>query len=132
MRALIVDDDAVNTRLLQEILSPYADCLTAGDGRAGVRAFCAALDAGKPVDLVFMDIMMPGMDGHQALEQIRDIEARRGLAKDRAVKAIMVSSLDDHKHKARAFFHGQAMSFLRKPFSVEDVLVELRKFDLIE
>ena len=41
-------------------------------------------------------------------------------------------SLDDAKTVYRAFFQGQAMSFLAKPFTCDTVLDELRKFDLID
>lgn len=132
LRALIVDDDPINTRFLVEILAPYAACDTAGDGRAGLEAFRRALGAGKPYDLILLDVMMPGMDGHQALEVMRHIEHTQGVASSDAVKVIMISALDDARTMYRAFFQGQALSFLSKPFSGDTILQELRKFDLID
>ena len=131
LRALIVDDDPVNTCFLREILSPYASCDTAVDGRQGLDAFGRALESGKPYDLIFLDVMMPGMDGHQALEGMRHLEHQRGVASSDAAKVIMVSALDDTRTVYRAFFQGQALSFLAKPFTCDTVLDELRKFDII-
>jgi len=132
LKALIVDDDAINARFLEEALAPYAACRRAEHGEEGVHAFEKALDAGDPFDLVFMDIMMPGMDGHQALETIRDIERKRSIPEELSVKVIMISAFDDMKHVSRAFFQGHALAFLNKPFGVQTLLDELRKFHFID
>ncbi|MFU2209659.1 response regulator [Solidesulfovibrio sp. C21] len=132
LRTLIVDDDPVNTCFLREILSPYAACDTAGNGMEGLSAFGRALSAGAPYDLIFVDVLMPGMDGHQALEGMRHLEHQQGVSSSDAAKVIMISAQDDAKTVYRAFFQGQAMSFLAKPFTCDTVLDELRKFDLID
>jgi two-component system, chemotaxis family, chemotaxis protein CheY len=132
LKALIVDDDAVNARFLEEALTPYAVCQRAEHGMEGVRAFEATLALNEPFDLIFMDIMMPGMDGHQALETIRDIERKRSIPDDQSVKVIMISAFDDMKHVSRAFFQGHALAFLNKPFDVQTLLDELRKFHFID
>jgi two-component system chemotaxis response regulator CheY len=132
LRALIVDDDPVNTRFLVEILTPYAICDTASNGHAGLEAFRRALTVGPAYDLILLDVMMPGMDGHRALEGMRHLEHVQGVPSSDAAKVIMISALDDARTMYRAFFQGQAMSFLSKPFSSETVLQELRKFDLID
>lgn len=131
LRALLVDDDPVSTRFLAEILSPYAACDMAGNGREGLAAFSQALLAGHPYDVIFLDIMMPGMDGHQALEGMRHLERQQGVGIGDAARVIMISASDDSRNVYRAFFQGQAMSFLAKPFSGDTVLDELRKFDII-
>ena len=131
LRALIVDDDPVNTRFLSEILAPHATCDVAENGRRGLEAFGRALTDGTPYDIIFLDVMMPGMDGHQALERMRHLEQSQGVPPSQSAKVIMVSALDDSRTLYRAFFQGHALSFLGKPFSGETVLSELRKFDLI-
>lgn len=131
LRALIVDDDPVTKRFLAEILAPYAACDLAANGREGLDAFAAALAAGTPYDVLFIDVMMPAMDGHQALEAMRHLEHEHRVGSENAAKAFMVSAADDAKNVYRAFFQGQALSFLAKPFTGDAVLGELRKFDII-
>lgn len=132
LRALIVDDDPINALFLSEILAPYAVSDVAPDGQAGLAAFKDALAAQTPYDIIFMDVMMPGMDGHQALEGMRHVEHTQGVPASQAAKVIMVSALNDTRTLYRAFFQGHALSFLAKPFTGETVLDELRKFDLID
>lgn len=131
LRALIVDDDPVSKRFLAEILAPFAACDLADNGRQGLDAFGRALDEHRPYDVILLDVMMPGMDGLQALEGMRHLERQQGVGPEEAAKVIMVSASDDSRNVYRAFFQGQAMSFLSKPFTGDSVLDELRKFDII-
>ncbi|MEU2159806.1 HAMP domain-containing protein [Streptomyces chengbuensis] len=67
---LIVDDDVRNVYALTEILEAEgAHVLTAADGRSGIEL----LTAHREVDLIVMDVMMSGMDGHTATAAIRDM-----------------------------------------------------------
>ena len=132
LRALIIDDDPVTKRFLAEILSPFAACELAANGREGLDAFARALGAGRPYDVIFIDVMMPAMDGHQALEAMRHLEHEQHVGPADAAKVIMVSAVDDSRNVYRAFFQGQALSFLPKPFTSDAVLAELRKFDIID
>ena len=63
MRILIVEDDFICRRLVHDILAPYGDCDVAMNGKEGMKAFKMALNAGKPYNLICLDIMMPEMDG---------------------------------------------------------------------
>jgi two-component system chemotaxis response regulator CheY len=132
MRALIVEDDPVSRKLLEFILTPYAQCETVADGAAAVKAYQTALKNRKPFHLVCMDILLPGMDGHQALEQIRQIEAKRGLAPQKCAKAVMVSAHNEMKNVTRSFFQGQALTFISKPYTEDEIVGELKKFGLIK
>lgn len=67
IRLLVVDDNEVNRHLTRAVLEPFGVLVTeAADGQAGVNL---ALDA--PVDLILMDIRMPGLSGPEALSAIR-------------------------------------------------------------
>ena len=72
-RVLVVDDQPPNVRLLEAILAPRGyDVRTASSGEEAL----AALD-GEDVDLVLLDIVMPGMDGYEVCRVIRERPARR-------------------------------------------------------
>lgn len=126
VKVLIVDDDPANRMVLQDFMREKASIIdTTSNGVEGVQAFCTAYDAREPYNLVLMDIMMPVMDGHQALQEIRKIEMERGVEPGNEVKVIMVSCLDDNKNVCQAFFKGMATCYLTKPLSKEGLYTAL-------
>lgn len=131
MNVLIVEDDATSRELLMEFLAPYGSCDIAVDGREAVDAFKAALKS-KPYDLICMDIMMPNMDGQQALKNIREIESKEGIGKDHEVKVIMTTALCDPKSITEAFHDGRATSYIIKPVTWDRLYEKLSKYDLVK
>jgi two-component system chemotaxis response regulator CheY len=130
MRFLIVDDDESIILFLRTFLSAYAECLTAGDGLEAMAAYEAALEEEKPFTAVFMDSLMPGMDGNEVVQALRRME---DAAKPRQrFKLIMISVLTDTKNVSESFFHGRADAYLPKPLRREVLLSELAKLGLID
>ena len=130
MRFLIVDDDFDSRRLMQKILYPFGYCDVAVDGEEAVEAFRSSLKNEEPYDLVCLDIIMPNMDGQQALREIREIESEMGVPEDKRVKAVMISALDDTKELHDTFFLGEATSYLVKPIRKKTLLNEIRTLGL--
>lgn len=131
MRILIVEDDFVGRKVMQRLLREYGECDVAVDGVEAIKAFDLAWEAGTPYDVLFLDIMMPNMSGHDALKIIRAKEKERGVPAAREVKVIMTSALDDVKNVTQSFFHGGATAYLVKPIEREKVLAELHKLGAI-
>jgi two-component system chemotaxis response regulator CheY len=131
MRILIVEDDFVGRKLLQRLLMEYGDCDVAVDGVEAVEAFDLAWSAGQPYDVMFLDIMMPNMSGHEALQLIREKESERGISSSREVKVVMTSALDDLKSVTQSFFQGGASAYLVKPIDRDKVVEELHKLGLV-
>lgn len=103
---LVVDDDQSNREVLGRLLSGMGySVMGAPDGRAAL-----AILSAYPCDAIFLDIMMPVMDGYQALVAIR------GDANLRHVPVIMVSALDEIQVVARCIEAG-AEDYLPKPFN---------------
>ncbi len=125
MRFLIVDDDAACRELLRTILSPYGHCDLAFDGSEAIDAVRLAIEDARPYDLICLDIMMPGIDGHRALDAIRQVEYRQGIHGSDAVKVIMTTALMDSKHCIRAFQEG-CESYYTKPIKSDTLLAEIR------
>jgi CheY-like chemotaxis protein len=68
---LVVEDDPISRRLLEHVLTDEGfDVLIAEDGLMGVEVFARAPET---VDLVILDLLMPNMNGDQALRQMRGI-----------------------------------------------------------
>ena len=131
MKILVVDDDFRNRKVLEEMLKSYGSTDLAVDGKAAVNAVRAAVTAGEPYNLICLDIMMPEMDGHEALKQIRAMEVAEGKDPGTGVKIIMITSLGDSKN-VFASFKSQCDGYLVKPFVNATLQVELRKLGLIE
>lgn len=131
MRFLVVDDDFQTRSLIQRLLHPYGFTDVATDGEEAVEAFRYALKIGEPYDLITLDILMPNIDGQQALREIREIEKEMDIPEDKAVKVIMVSGLDDAKEVHDAFFLGSATSYMVKPIHNKTLFEEISSLGLI-
>jgi two-component system chemotaxis response regulator CheY len=131
MRILIVEDDFVSRNVLQHILVDFGQCDIAVDGQEAVNAFKLAWSESQPYDLILMDIMMPNLNGHEALVQIREFEEQMELNCNSEVKVIMVTALDDNRNVSDAFYKGGASSYFVKPVNRKKIVAELRLLGLI-
>jgi len=131
MRILIVEDDFTSRMLLQKILAPYGECTAVMDGEEAVKAFGAAWEEKRPYTLICMDIMMPKIDGKQALKLIRELETRLSVEEKDKAKILMTSSLAEQTHVIEAVKSG-ATWYLVKPISKQKLLDELKRLKLIE
>jgi two-component system chemotaxis response regulator CheY len=132
MKVLIVEDDFTSRKLLQGILSGYGECDIATDGEEAIEAFKTAWDENAPYDLICLDIMMPNMDGHEALTKIKSIEREKNTAPDKEAKVIMTSALGDPKNVFQALYREGAITYLVKPIGKQKLLDELKKLGLIK
>ena len=130
MRFLVVDDDFATRRLAQRLLHPYGMVDVATDGEEAVAAFSSALDDNEPYDLITLDILMPNVNGQQALREIREIEKERRIPQENNVRIIMISGLDDSKELHDAFFLGEATSYIVKPLNHQVLVQEIEKLGL--
>ena len=112
-RVLVVDDILANVKLLEaRLTAEYFDVLTANSGREALDVL-----AKERVDLVLLDVMMPGLDGFETCRRIK------ADAKMRHVPVVMVTALDQPSDKVQGLEAG-ADDFLTKP--VDDVALITR------
>lgn len=130
MKTLIVDDDFVCRLLLQELLKNYGPCHTAVNGRETVEAVRMALDGAEPYNLICLDIMMPEMDGQQALKEIRELESQQGRVAKLGARILMTTALHD-KDNIMQSFRAQCDGYLVKPIDKRKLLAQLRELELI-
>jgi two-component system chemotaxis response regulator CheY len=131
VKALIVDDDFTSRNLLQKILSPYGEVDIAANGAEAVEAFSKALAQEKPYKLICMDIMMPGMNGIEALKRIRDIERQKNISGKDESLVVMVTALDDQKSIIESYYKSGANSYITKPIDRKLFLEMLKNTGLI-
>jgi adenylate cyclase len=113
-KILVVDDKQANVVLLERMLS--------GAGYVGVTstldpyAVCE-LHAKNRYDLIVLDLQMPGMDGFEVMEGLKQIE------KDGYLPVLVITAQPDHKLRA---LRAGAKDFVSKPFDIAEVLMRVR------
>ena len=127
MKMLVVDDEFNNRILLSKILESYGSVDMVIDGQEAVDAFVLAHTEKEPYAIIFMDIMMPNMDGHQAVQTVRKKEAEMGILPQEEVKIVMVTALDSAKDAMKAYYRDGCTDYVTKPITkkkIDDVLRE--------
>ncbi|RYE67574.1 MAG: PleD family two-component system response regulator, partial [Rhizobiaceae bacterium] len=103
-RILVVDDIPANVKLLEaRLLAEYFDVLTADDGYKAL-AICEQAH----VDVILLDIMMPGIDGFEVCERLK------ANPRTSHIPVVMVTALDQPSDRVRGLKAG-ADDFLTKP-----------------
>lgn len=120
MRILIIEDDESIARVMQRGLRAHGhQTVLAETGEDGV-----LLATDDTVELVLLDISLPGLNGHQVLERIRSERPR--------LPVIMLTARSDVKSKVDAL-HAGADDYITKPFAFEELLARIqavtRRFD---
>ena len=112
---LIVDDQPQNIELLEAYLAPLGyDIITAENGEL-------ALDkiSKLSIDLVLLDVMMPGMDGFEVTRRIRE------TSKHRLLPIILVTALREKEHRIMGIEVG-CDDFISKPIDKLEVIARVK------
>jgi CheY-like chemotaxis protein len=118
LQVLLVDDDD----LIREAVTPLLEMLghTVATASGGSQAI-EQVQSGLPVDLVILDMNMPGLSGGETLPRL--LELRPGLP------VIMSSGYSDHEIAPLLVGHPTVTS-IRKPFSLKELQAKLSELDL--
>jgi len=113
---LLVDDDMRNLFALSKILKERGmEIIKAENGRSALEM----LEKHPDIDMVLMDIMMPEMDGYEAMKQIRSNVKFKNLP----VIALTAKAMKDDKQKC---IDAGANDYITKPVEVERLLSLMR------
>lgn len=116
MRILVAEDETTSRETLRFLLSPYGQCDVAADGSDARRRIAAAIDSSAPYDLIFLDILMPGMSGEEVLAELRRMECASDCPVGLGATVIMTTTLDSPKQVMRSFNLG-CEHYLVKPIN---------------
>jgi two-component system chemotaxis response regulator CheY len=129
MKILIVEDDPASRKFLYKFLSAYGECDLTLDGQEALEAIQLAWEERQPYDLICLDIMMPNLDGYQALRLIRERERERGISGNERVKIIMTTALNQTANVFEAFDAG-CEAYAAKPIDTAKFIEVMRKLGL--
>jgi len=119
VRLLVVDDDPVARRALAMALQmSFAKPEVADSGEIAL-----TLAAGRPYDVIFMDVQMPGMDGFEACTKIRQTKANGDTP------VVFVTGQSDLRTRARLGDSGGS-DFVAKPFLTSEITLKALTFVL--
>ncbi|HBG93260.1 MAG: two-component system response regulator [Nitrospirae bacterium GWF2_44_13] len=114
-RILIADDDEVNLKLIIAMLKHYSYAFeTAADGAEAL----AKAKSFKP-DLIFLDIMMPKMDGYEVCKRLKEDAATK------QIPVVMVTALADKESRVKGLGMG-ANDFLSKPIDISELTIRTK------
>jgi putative two-component system response regulator len=121
-RVLVVDDEETNRKLLTRLLGRDYSVVTAPDGEEAL-SLLERID----VDLVLLDVRLPGLDGFEVCARLKRME------RTRLVPVVLVTGLGAREHRIRGI-HVGAIDFLTQPFDAEELharvasLVRLKEY----
>ena len=110
---LVVDDELGVREAIRMILKPNYDVYTAANGSEALQ--CIQKDK---IDIVTLDLKMPGLSGIEVLKQIKKSNAD--------IEVIVVSAYGDPQNHQEAVYHG-AGDFVAKPFNAPDLINSICK-----
>ena len=105
-RILIVDDEKINLKVLADLLQDKYTLLLAKSGEQALKRVAE----GAPPDLILLDVVMPGMSGHEVLKCLKESE------QSNMIPVIFVTALDSPEEEERGLKLG-AVDYITKPFS---------------
>jgi two-component system chemotaxis response regulator CheY len=130
LRMLLVEDDFTSRLVLHTFLSRYGDCHVAVNGREAVEAYTVATELGQTYDLICMDIMMPEMDGPEALRCIRALESAHGIAPAKGARITMTTTVSDVR-KVFQCFKERCDAYLVKPIDLSKLLDQMKSWHMV-
>ncbi len=115
-QVLVVDDNATNRELLRSLLAGDADIIEAPDGPRAIE-----LVEHEEIDLVLLDVMLPGLTGYDVCRKMREIRPGDYLP------ILLLTSLSEGVEKVAGFEAG-ADDFISKPFNTNELRLRVRAF----
>ncbi|KPA14807.1 chemotaxis protein CheY [Candidatus Magnetomorum sp. HK-1] len=114
-KILIVDDEKMNIDILISLLKPHYRTVAAKNGEQVFKR----LEVPPIPDLILLDIMMPGMDGYEICQKLKDDKAKRDIP------VIFITGNNDVQCEEKGFRAG-AVDYIIKPFSPLIVLARVK------
>ena len=130
MNVLVVDDDPISVELIKRHLTAIGEVDVAYSGNQAVDAVIKGFDDGRSYGLITLDILMPGIDGFQTLELIREIEQSRKIESSKEAKIIIITSISNPEN-GKYVIEENCDGYITKPITKVKITRQLEKLQLI-
>jgi two-component system chemotaxis response regulator CheY len=133
LKCMIVEDEEVAADLLEIMLNKQGiqEIVKATTGHQALEIFENGLENGAPFALVFLDIIMPGMDGQETLKHLRATEDEKGIAAADKAVIIMTTALTTADAMIEALFEGNCTDYLVKPIGPAYLMEMLGSYGIL-
>jgi DNA-binding response OmpR family regulator len=115
-RIVVAEDDPAIAAMLEKVLSQFFDVIVTRDGPSAV----AAAGRAPAPDLLLLDVMMPGMDGHAVAAAVRQ------LPNLRAIPIIFLTAKAGPSDVIKGIQSG-ARHYIAKPFKIDDLVARVKR-----
>lgn len=115
-RILIAEDDPAICAMLEKVLSQHYDVTTTKDGAAAL----ALAGASPAPDLLLLDVMMPGLNGHAVAAGVRKLPGLKN------VPIIFLTAKSGPSEVIKGIQSG-ARHYITKPFKIDDLVMRIKK-----
>jgi len=123
-KILIIDDEEGYLNILSMSLNGLGNYDYAGDGSTAIEYVDSAIQANNPYEVVLLDLGLPGMNGIEVLEKIRQME-HDGAVSNRS-KVIVITAYQDKFLEA----HEKGCDdYMCKPISFEELIGKIKEVD---
>lgn len=130
MKTLIIDDGIAHSGIAEKLMIAYGECDIANTGEKGLEKYRAAFLEQTPYDLILLDIVLPGINGHEVINEIRRFEEMHQQFGSAKVKIVMMSAREDNKTIMQSF-REQCEGYIIKPITRKKVLKWLHELELL-
>jgi CheY-like chemotaxis protein len=122
LKILLVEDNPLNQKIVSFYLQKEKhEVKIVSSGERAIEVFLT-----DEFDLVLMDIMLPGIDGFETTQRLRDIEDKNKERKKSIIIALTANTLDNDRERCR---QNGMDDYLSKPFDLQKLYYILNKFD---
>lgn len=130
MRTLVIDSDDASRSALKSVLKGLCECDEALDRKAALDLFKEAHAAGKPFDLITLDIAMPNMWEDSIIREFRGIEDQLQIPPEQRVCILIITELHKRQLKTDCIVHG-CDDFIGKSVDTELIMDKLAQLGLV-
>lgn len=132
MKCITATSDIESRKIVQASLSHHSRLTLVNDCEQVLTAVYRACKQRDPFQLICLDLDLPGMEDHEILRRLQDIQQEEGKTRQDRAKVILTGPFDHPSYIAAAFLIGGCDGFLAKPLRLTEFSGKLVDLGLLD